>query len=316
VTDVAPRMVLLTGATGFLGPYVTAALAAAGWRVRLAVRRALPQPSDVDVAMVGAITGATDWQAALTGIDAVVHLAGLAHRGVAAQEAERDLYFETNTRATLHLAEAAAAAGVRHFVFASSIAINGAVAEESRPFRESDPPAPQTVYGSTKAAAEAGLAAIAGRCGMTVDAIRPPMIYGRHARGSFHSLSLAIGLHLPLPLGAVRNRRAFVAAENVASFIAFRLAQPTPGFAAFIVADDEQVSTADFCRRMGRAMHTRVLLLPVPLPALSWGLRAAGAGGLVDSVLGSLVVDTAKARSTGWRPDFSLDDGLRRALDV
>jgi UDP-glucose 4-epimerase len=314
VSDVAPRTVLLTGATGFLGPYVTAALSAAGWRVRLALRSASPQPSGADVAIVGAITGATDWRAALTGVDAVVHLAGLAHRGVAAQEAERELYFETNTAATLHLAEAAAAAGVRHFVFASSIAVNGAIAEEGRPFRETDAPSPQTVYGSTKAAAEAGLATIAERSGMSVDAIRPPMIYGRHAKGSFRSLSRAIGLHLPLPLGAVRNRRAFVAAENVASFVVYRLAQPATGFAAYIVADDEQVSTADFSRRMARAMQTRALLLPVPLPALTWGLRTLGAGGLIDSVLGSLVVDTAKARGTGWHLDISLDEGLRRAL--
>jgi UDP-glucose 4-epimerase len=315
MTDPSIRKILLTGATGFLGPYVSAALRAQGWSVRAALQRPSSAPLDCEAVIVGSIGGTTEWRAALLGIEAVVHLAGRAHWPPAVQQAERELYFETNTAATLHLAQVAAAAGVRHFVFASSVAVNGATTDGRGPFRESDPPSPQTVYGATKAAAEAGLAEIATQTGMAVTAIRPPMIYGRHAKGSFRTLSRAIGWHIPLPFGLVQNQRAFVAAENVASFITFRLAQPVSGFNAYIVADDEQVSTAEFCRRIARALGTKALLLPVPRGALALGLRAVGATNLIESTLGSLVVDTAKVRSTGWRPAVTLNEGLRRAME-
>lgn len=314
MTTPPPRTVLLTGITGFLGPYVAAALKTGGWSVRAALRRPVRDPAYDESVLVGELSGATDWTDALVGIDAVVHLAGRAHRPPAVQFAEKDLYFETNTTGTIHLAQAAAAAGVRNFIFASSIAVNGVSTDGRGPFRESDAPAPQSIYGRTKAAAEDGLRNVAAKTGMAVAAMRPPMIYGANAKGSFRILSRAIAAHVPLPFGMVQNRRAFVAAENVASFVAFRLENPGHGMETYIISDDEQVSTADFTRRIGRAQGCNVMLLPVPEKALGLMLRFAGATHLIESVLHSLVVDTSKANCSGWRPAVSLDQGLLLAL--
>jgi UDP-glucose 4-epimerase len=265
---------------------------------------------------VGSIESATDWRAALNGVEAVVHLAARAHRPLRVQLAEQDQYVETNTNGTLTLARAAADAGVRHFVFASSIAVNGTTTDGRAPFHETDSPAPRSVYGRSKAAAEEGLAAISAKFGMAVTAIRPPLIYGRAAKGSFAQLTRAIARGLPLPFRAVRNRRAFAAADNVANFVTFRLGAPATGYAPFIVADDEQVSTADFCRAVARALGRSPRLVPVPAGVLQGALRALGALSLVESTLGSLEVDTSKARGAGWRPVVSQSEGLRRALDA
>jgi UDP-glucose 4-epimerase len=310
-----PHTVLLTGITGFLGPYVAAALKAGGWSVRAALRRPVRDlPAYDESVLVGELSGATDWTDALVGIDAVVHLAGRAHRPPAVQLAEKDLYFETNTTGTIHLAQAAADAGVRNFIFASSIAVNGVSTDGRGPFRESDAPAPQSIYGRTKAAAEDGLRNVAAKTGMAVAAIRPPMIYGANAKGSFRILSRAIAAHVPLPFGMVRNRRAFIAAENVASFVAFCLENPGHGMETYIISDEEQISTADFSRRIGRALGRNAMLLPVPEKALGLMLRFAGAAHLIESVLHSLVVDTGKVGCSGWRAAVSLDQGLLLAL--
>jgi UDP-glucose 4-epimerase len=315
MTTPPPRTVLLTGITGFLGPYVAAALRANGWSVRAALRRPVRDlPAHDERVLIGELGGATDWTDALIGIDAVVHLAGRAHRPPAVQLAEKELYFETNTTGTTHLAEAAAAAGVRNFIFASSVAVNGVSTDGRGPFRESDAPAPQSIYGRTKAVAEDGLRNVAAKTGMAVAAIRPPMIYGANAKGSFRTLSRAIAAHVPLPFGMIRNRRAFVAAENVASFVAFRLENPVHGMESYIVSDQEQISTADFSRRIGRALDRNVMLLPVSEKALGLMLRFSGAAHLIESVLHSLVVDTSKVDCSGWEPAVSLDEGLLLAL--
>jgi UDP-glucose 4-epimerase len=305
------RSVLLTGATGFLGPYVDAALSQAGWRIRAALRQ--PSPFAGETAIVGSIGAATDWRAALAGVDTVVHLAARAHRPPATQRVMHHDYKDTNTEGTLKLAREATIAGVRHFVFMSSIAVNGPTTDGRAPFLESDPPAPRSVYGETKAAAEEGLRAIAGGSDMAITIVRPPMIYGRNAKGSFRTLMRAISAGVPLPFAMVHNRRAFAAAENIASFIAFRLSDVTKGYETFIIADDEQISTAEFARLLAKALHRRALLFPVPTPLLKAALWAARKPELIESTIGSLELQTGKAHAAGWRPAVTLDQGLARA---
>ncbi|MBI3434473.1 MAG: NAD-dependent epimerase/dehydratase family protein [Proteobacteria bacterium] len=307
------RIVLLTGASGFLGPYIATAAIEAGWRVRAALRKPAANIG-ADAVFVGAIGSRTDWTAALAGVDAVVHLAARVHRPRAVQRVERDAYVEVNTEGALCLARAAAVAGVRHFVFMSSIFVNGLATDGRAAFNEMDLPAPGSVYGETKAAAEVGLRAIVTQSAMACTVIRPPMIYGRHAKGSFRALVRAISAGLPLPFAAVRNRRAFVAAENVASFVAWRLAGGAHGFETFIVADDEQLSTAELSRHVARTLGRRAMLFPFPTTMLRAALRIAGLSDLADSTLGSLEVDTGKARAAGWRPAVTMEEGLARAL--
>jgi UDP-glucose 4-epimerase len=308
--------VLVTGATGLLGPYVLRALSQDGMDVRVAVRGTAGDNIVPATVAVGPIGRDTDWRSALAGIDAVVHLAARAHRPPAVQAVERELYMDVNCHGTLQLARAAADAGVRHLIFTSTIGVLGAATDGRRPFSDDDPLRPQTVYAETKAAAERGLAAIAEERKITITAVRPPLIYGRNAQGSFAVLLRALRAGLPLPLASIRNRRAFVAAENVAGFIAHRLQHPASGYQAFIVADGEPVSTPDFVRSLAAALGTRARLLSLPEALLKRLLAWTGRAHLTDSLLGSLEVDTGKARATGWRPAVTLEQGLAAACQA
>jgi UDP-glucose 4-epimerase len=305
----------VTGATGFLGRYVVRDLASSGFIVR-AVGRSAPDPAMLcEGITIGSLSAATDWSAALDGVSAVVHLAARAHLPPREQEAQRDSYYETNVATTHRLAVAAAASGVRHFVFVSSVAVHGASTEGRAPLRETDMPVPRTIYGDTKLRAEQDLQRL-DASGMAISIVRPPMIYGWPPRGSFRMLSHAIRRGVPLPLASIDNRRAFVAAENVASFIRHRLQGAASGCEPFIVADAEQVSTPEFARRTANAMGRPARLVPFPVGLLKWGLHLAGRGELVDSLVASLEVDITKAEATGWRPGVTLDEGLALAVQT
>jgi len=301
--------VLVTGATGFVGRHLVPFLARNGWRVRAAVRRPGGGPNAVVIDSMGPDT---DWTAALSGIDAVVHLAARVHHP--RDDANAALYHAVNTEGTLRLARQAEQAGVRHFINVSTILVNGGSTDGRGPFREDDPPHPRGIYGETKAAAEAGLAAMAKPGGMCITVVRPTLVYGAGAGGNFALLQRAVRYGIPLPFGAIRNRRGFLAVENLVSFIQYRLEHPTGGFETFLLADDDQVSTPDFIRGTAAACGRSARLVPVPVAVLGWLCTLSGRPELRGSVIGSMEIDTSKARATGWRPAVSLADGLKAAL--
>ncbi|MBR0846770.1 NAD-dependent epimerase/dehydratase family protein [Bradyrhizobium diazoefficiens] len=304
-------VVLVTGASGFVGRHVVPALARAGWTVRRAVRN--PQGRDDEV-VIEELGADTRWQAALEGADAVVHLAARVHHKY--EEHAVKLYHDVNVAGTLHLAHCAAASGVRQFIFVSTVLVHGRTNEGRAPFREDDVLTPRGVYGMSKAAAEAGLKTIARDGAVNVSVIRPPLVYGAEAKGNFALLTRAVDCGLPLPFAAIRNHRAFVAVQNLSSFIQYRLAHPDPAsnFEVFLVADGEQVSTPEFIERLARASGKRARLFGVPPALLGRLLDAIGRQEARDSLIGSLELDVSKAMATGWQPEVSLDEGLRLAL--
>jgi UDP-glucose 4-epimerase len=304
-------VVLVTGADGFVGRSMTKALTEAGWHVRRAIR-SNPSPGENSDTVGGLeLSSSTQWGEALKDVQAVVHLAALTHRSTRAQQSDEASFMSVNVDGTAHLARSAIQTGVRDFIFLSSIAVNGRDTGEETGFSESSIPAPATVYGHSKIAAEHKLADLAASSTMRITAIRPPMIYGPGARGNFHRLSAAVKAGIPLPFGFVKNRRAFLGVDNLSSFVTHCLAKPCePGFEVFLLADDEHVSTPEFVRLLGQAWGTSARIVPFPLPLLRAGLDLIGSS---DPLLGSLVIDTAKARRTGWRPKLSLADGLRQA---
>jgi UDP-glucose 4-epimerase len=302
-------VVLLTGASGFAGRNLAPVLAANGVTVRRAVRRTSAHPDTVLIDWIGP---QTDWNNALSQVDAVVHLAGRAHHPGEEQAAE--IYRSLNTEGTLHLARCAAKAGVRKFIFLSTILVNGTTTDDRPPFREDDRLMPRGVYGTSKAAAETGLEAIAKQTGMSITVIRPPLIYGPGALGNFRALVTAVERGIPLPFGSIRNRRSFLGIENLASFIVNRLMHAGDKFDIFVVADEEELSTPEFVRRIGKALNKNARLIPIPLSALKMLFRLIGRREAYDSVARSLEIDTSKAQRTGWRPQVGLDEGLRNAL--
>jgi len=310
MTDARP-VVLVTGAGGFVGRHLVPVLIGEGWRVRRAVRSLSGSDDEV---LIGSIGPATDWQAALAGVEAVVHLAARVHHP--GEEGAAELYRAVNTEGTLQLARCAAAAGVRRFVHVSTILVNGNSTDGRAPFREDDIPAPRGVYGSSKAAAESGLKQLAETVDMRIAVIRPPLIYGAGALGNFRLLVRAIQRGIPLPFGAIRNRRAFLGVENLASFIANRLSGADSKFDIFLVADEMQISTPDFVRQIARAAGSTARLVPVPVTALQALLKMSGRPEARDSLIGSMEIDVSKVAATGWRPPIGMEEGLRRAVSA
>lgn len=306
------KTVLVTGATGFVGTALCPMLASRGFRVRLGLRR--PHPTAVlplgahEAAVVGAIDDQTDWREALRGANIVVHLAARVHvmRDTADSQIE---YRRVNARGSMELARQAAAAGVARFVFLSSIKVNG----ELGVYTEADPPTPQDAYGVSKHEAEIGLREIAGATGMEVVIIRPPLVYGPGVRANFYTLMRVVGRGTILPLGAIHNRRSFVALDNLVDFIITCIDHPAAANQTFLVSDGEDLTTTDLIRRLARVMNRPARLIPVPMPLLMAGATLLGKRAVAQRLLGSLQVDMSKARKRlGWTPPIGVDEGLRR----
>jgi UDP-glucose 4-epimerase len=302
-------VVLVTGASGFLGQHLTPVLESNGWSVRRALRTPAVRPNDVLIESIGP---ATDWRAALVGVDAVVHLAARVHHHH--EEHALELYRNVNIDGTLCLAQCAANAGVRQFIFVSTVLVHGRCNDGRAAFSENDILTPRGVYGKSKAAAESGLEILAPKSDMCITVIRPPLVYGAGAKGNFKLLTQAVQRGIPLPFAAICNHRAFVSVENLASFILDRLSHADRKFDVFLVADEEQVSTPEFVRRLANAAGTTSRLFPMPISVLSTLLKVSGRQEAYDSLIGSLELDVSKAASTGWRPPITLDEGLRLAI--
>lgn len=305
--------VLVTGGNGFVGRAVVESLLATGIPVTAAVRRAeaqvLPKARKVVVDALGA---STLWSTALEGVDAVIHTAARVH--VMNEQAIDPLtmYRQMNVDGTLALARQAAHSGVRRFVFVSSIKVNGEQTAPGHPFDADQPVAPTDPYGLSKHEAEQGLLRLARETAMEVVIIRPVLVYGPGVGANFASLMRWLKRGVPLPLGAVRNRRSLVSLDNLVDLIAVCLDHPNAVNQVFLVSDGEDLSTTDLLRRLGQALGRRPLLLPVPPRLLALAAHLVGGASIAQRLLGSLQVDIDKNRRLlGWQPAVTVDHALR-----
>jgi len=310
--------VLVTGATGFVGGALVRRLALDGLQAVVAPVRSLRAelPAQVQVVPGLALSEDTDWRGALQGVTRVVHCAARAH--VMKDEASDPLaeYRRVNVAGTLGLARQAAAAGVKRFVFISSIKVNGERTDSGAAFHADDTPAPEDAYGVSKFEAEQGLMMLARETGMEVVIIRPALVYGPGVKGNFASMLHWVKKGLPLPLGAVRhNRRSLVGLDNLVDLIVTCLNHPAAANQVFLAGDGEDLSTAHLLERVAHAMGQKPRLLPVPVGLLQWGAVLLGKRAVAQRLLGSLQVDISKARKVlGWTPPVSVDDGLAKAV--
>ncbi len=292
--------VVVTGATGFIGRALCPRLAAAGHEVSAITRRVIPE-----------IGPDTDWSAALAGAEAVVHLAARVH--VSAERAADPLAAprRVNTLGTRRLAEAAAAAGVRRLVFASTIKVNGEKTG-AEPFRATDAAAPRDPYAISKWEAEQALFQVAGESAMEAVVLRPPLVYGPGVKGNFLSLLRLCAKAPPLPLALVANRRSLIHVGNLADAILRCLTHPAAGGRTFLVSDGEALSTPELVRRAAAALGRPARLFPVPPPLLRLAGRLTGTSSTVERLLDSLVVDDREMRrELDWKPPFSMSRGLQ-----
>jgi len=309
------KRVLVTGANGFVGRVLCEVLVQHGFLVRAALRVERPLPDFVaEKAIVGDIGSKTDWRAAMHGVDFVIHLAARAHV-LNDSEAHADLYFETNERGTATLADFAARAGVRRFVYLSSIKVNGEETPE-RPYTSADAPSPKDAYGRSKLLGETRLRVLAGERGMEAVIVRPPLVYGPRVRANFLRLMRWVDHGWPLPLGAVDNRRSLISVWNLCSLLSFVLESTHAAGGTWLTSDGEDLSTPDLIRRIGRAMGRPARLIPFPVALLRAGSRAIGKGAEVSRLCGSLVVDSSNTRTMlGWTPPVQVDEALRRTVE-
>lgn len=295
---------LITGASGFVGSHLCQYLTQHG-------HSTLP----ISRATFGDITPTTDWTNALTGINAVIHLAARVHVMHDAATDPLSEFRHTNTAATLNLARQAAAAGVRRFLFLSSIKVNGE--GRKQPYTEQDPPAPHDPYAVSKWEAEQGLHEIAAQTGMEVVIIRPPLVYGAGVKANFLRLIQAVERGIPLPFGAVTNQRSLLYIGNLVDAIRVCIEHPTAAGKTFLVCDNEALSTAALIRKIAEHLHRRPRLLNIPPKLLLVLLSAIGRKQEAERLLGSLVLDNRLIRETlGWKPPFSVDAGLAQTLNT
>jgi nucleoside-diphosphate-sugar epimerase len=311
----AQRTVLLTGATGFVGRATLAAAAAQGLSIRAVVRGGVGPPDATEVVRIDDLGLEDNWARVVEGVDTVIHLAARVHvmRDLATDPLAA--FRAVNVVGTRRLAVAAASAGVRRFVFVSSVKVHGDATRDC-PFTPASPLAPTGPYARSKAESELILAGIAAETQMEVVVVRPPLVYGPGVGANFLSLLRLLDRGVPLPLGRVRNRRSLIYVGNLADLLLLAATRPDPVGGAFLVADGPPLSTPELVRRIARALGKSARLLPVP-PGL---LRAAGAvtgrSAVVDRLLSSLAVDASRAGAVlGWRPPTDMDQGLRRTAD-
>jgi nucleoside-diphosphate-sugar epimerase len=295
--------ILVTGASGFIGRALVAELSAQSHRVRAAMR----QPADifareVEVVAVSDLARPIEWRPLLRDMDAVVHLAGIAHSGPGLAE---ELYDRVNRAATAALAGAAAAAGIRQLVFVSSIR---AQVGPSFPqaVTEVQPPQPTDAYGRSKLAAEVAIRSSP----VPFTILRPALIYGAGVRGNLAALMGLARKPWPLPFGALTNRRSMLARENLIAAIHLALGSPATAGETYVVADPTPLTVAEIIAALRAGLGRHPGLLPVPRALFNLPLRALGRGELWERLGGPLVVDPGKLLAAGWRPTVETRAGL------
>lgn len=304
--------VFVTGADGFIGSALCAQLETAGYRVMRGV-----QPSDDASPSIGNsariidIGPSTDWGGVLEDVDAIIHLAARVH---VLHETETDplaAYRRVNTAGTERLARAATQQGVKRLVFISTIGVHGSSTAPDEPFSELTPIAPHSPYAQSKWEAEEALRRIEQETGLEVVIVRPPLVYGPSVPGNFVRLLKWVYRGIPLPLSAVNNQRSFIALDNLVDFLRTCVEHPDAAGQVFLISDTETVSTPELIQRFAQALDCPAHLFPCPLPVLRLLGSVSGRRQSIDQLIGSLTVDSSKARQRlNWQPVILMDNQL------
>lgn len=306
--------VLITGANGFIGQALCKTLHFEGFDLCCAVRAKDYRFADhCQTINVGDIGADTDWSKALKGIDAVIHLAGHAHIPSGSQTDTLDIFRKVNVEGTARLAQMAAQAGVKRFIFISSVKVNGEGTDH--PYTENDLPKPEDAYGISKYQAETALTKIAGDTGLKYTILRLPLVYGPGVKANFRALIKMTKTGLPLPFAGISNQRSLVYVGNVADAVKISLKHPAALNQTFLISDGQDLSTAQLIRIIAAGLNKKVLLFDVPPVLLKILFRLAGMEKSSQKLTGSLTVDINKIKKIlDWKPPFSAQEGIFRTL--
>lgn len=306
---------LITGAAGFIGASLARKLLADGHSVRAVVRRmnVLFCEEKLNIIYIGDLNPDIILDDILRGVDTVIHLAARTHIMKDKSRDQAAEYRRVNVETSLNLARQASIAGVKRFIYLSSIKVNGEFTVSGSPFTAEDLPMPQDPYAMSKYQAEQGLRAIAVQTGMEVVIIRPPLVYGPAVKANFLSMVHCLSRSIPLPLGAINNLRSLVAVDNLVDLIVRCIHHPRAANQIFLVSDGEDVSTKVLLQLMGNALGRPARLISIPVPWLYFFASLLGRRTMVDRLCKSLQVDISKTRKLlEWSPVIGLDEGLQR----
>jgi len=305
--------ILVTGANGFVGRALCAELFRQKHLVVAVLRK---ENTELEVSIqttsICAIDNNTDWSAVLRNVDIVVHLAARVH--IMSDHAVDPLaeFRKVNVEGTLNLAMQASKAGVKRFIFMSSVKVNGEHTEFDLPFTEEHPVNPQDAYGISKQEAEQRLMLIAQQTGMEVVVIRPPLVYGAGVKANFASMMRMVKRAIPLPLGAIHNKRSFVYIDNLVSLIVRCIDHPAAANQIFLVSDGNDLSTSELLRGCANALGVKSRLVPIPQKLIESFAALVGKKNVAQRLCGNLQVNIAKARTMlDWTPPITVEEGLK-----
>ncbi len=313
--------VLLTGVTGFVGQAVLAQLVPRPEITVFSYGRRTPAGLPASILhttthhVTGELSGDTNFTSALSDIDVVIHCAAQAHVMKPSNNDGGNIYWAVNVEGTLNLAKQAIAAGVKRFIFISSVKVNGESTTHLSPFSHTSAPAPEDDYGLSKLAAEEGLRSLVAGSKMELVIIRPPLVYGLGVKGNFCSLLAIAKKNLPLPLGGIHNQRSMVALDNLVDLIITCITHPRAANKTFLVSDDQDVSTTQLLQMITQAAGKSPRLIPVPMSWLRLMGRLTGKQAVIERLCGNLQVDIGHTKQTlGWQPPVSVAEGIKRCF--
>ncbi|WP_178091575.1 UDP-glucose 4-epimerase family protein [Halopseudomonas laoshanensis] len=310
--------ILLTGSTGFVGSALLKRLLEDKHEMVLAVRR---PPGGCDpratVRVIPGLAADTDWSESLSEVGVVIHSAARVH--VMDETAADPLseFRRANVEGTVALARQAAAAGVERFIFISSIKVNGEGTALGKPYTTLDTPEPLDPYGISKFEAEEALKALAAETAMEVVIIRPVLVYGPGVKANFQSMMSWMNKGVPLPFGAIRNKRSMVALDNLVDLIVICINHPAAANQIFLASDGEDLSTTELLKRTAHALRKPARLVPVPSGLLESAASVLGKRSVAQRLCGSMQVDIQHTCDTlDWKPPVSVDDALKKTADA
>lgn len=305
-------MILVTGATGFVGKPLCETLASQGYNVRQVTRD--QEKTQDNKTYIDSIGSHTDWTKALEGVDTVIHLAARAHIIRESEDDPLAVFREVNTYGTAKLAKACIQAGVKRFIFLSSIGVNGN--STSIPFSRDSKPAPVTPYAISKFEAEMMIEDLCKNSAMDVVILRPPLIYGPQAKGNFNRILSAVQKRIPLPLGCIENKRTLVYIYNIIDLIIHIIKIKTSINDTFLVADSKSLSTKALVQHIASVLNSKQILIPVPVLILKFFGRIFGKSEEIQRLTNDLEVDTTYINTKlGWNPPFTPEEGLRETAN-
>jgi UDP-glucose 4-epimerase len=306
---------LVTGANGFVGQALCGEALKQQYSVITVTRKNFHIPGQLQNVVIESYQESLALSNGLSQVDVVIHLAARVH---VMNESENDAlaaYRRVNVQNTLELASTAVAAGVKRFIYLSSIKVNGEQTFPGKPFTADDVPLPQDPYGISKLDAEVALLELGKASGMEIVIIRPPLVYGPGVGANFAAMMRAVSSGIPLPLGAIENQRSMVAIENLVDLILLCTQHPLAPGKVFLVSDDQDVSLSNLLRKLIAMMKVRTLLIPIPVPTIRFMAQVLGKRNVAQRLCGSLQVDIQKTKDLlGWKPPFTLDQGLQKTV--